>query len=202
MDGRDSDYNSGLEFVRKIQQKIEEYGIGEIASISGRFYAMDRDFNWQRTALAYRAIIGGEAENYFDDPIEAISNSYENGIYDEEFVPIVIIKRKKPVGPVRNGDSVIFFNFRADRIRQIFKAFVLPGFNKFPREYLDGLFVVAMVNYEKNLPYSVAFTEQIIQTSLAKAISQEDLKQLQVAEIEKNTNLNFFFNGRKKRGHS
>ncbi|MFA5029426.1 MAG: 2,3-bisphosphoglycerate-independent phosphoglycerate mutase [Patescibacteria group bacterium] len=195
LDGRDMPYNSGIDFINKIQQKIAEYKIGQIASISGRFYAMDRDNHWERIILAYNAMVKGEAENKFTDPLKAVQSSYDKKIYDEEFVPTVIIKNNSPVGTIKAGDSVIFFNFRSDRAREITKAFVLPGFEKFPRQYLKDLYFVSMTEYEKELPVEVAFPPENITEPLAKVIAAAGLKQLHIAETEKYAHVTFFFNG-------
>ncbi len=195
LDGRDMPYNSGIEFVRKIQAKIEEIGVGQIATISGRFYAMDRDNHWERTEVAYRAIAQGQAEKTFTDPIQAVEASYAAKVFDEEFVPVVIVKGQKPLTSVKAGDSLVFFNFRADRARQITKAFVLPGLEKFQREYIHNLYYVTMTEYEKDIPVEVAFPPEVINQPLAKVISDVRLKQLHIAETEKYAHVTFFFNG-------
>lgn len=195
LDGRDMPFNSGIDFIKKIQQKTEEHGIGRIASISGRFYAMDRDNHWERIVLAYNAIALGKAESVSDDPLQAVQVSYDRKVYDEEFVPTVITSGGKPVATVTPGDAMIFFNFRADRARQITKAFVLPGFEKFPREYIRDLDFISMTEYEKDLPLEVAFPPELVEEPLAKIIADAGLKQLHIAETEKYAHVTFFFNG-------
>lgn len=195
LDGRDVMYNSGLEFVKGLQEKIKEYKRGEIATISGRFYALDRDNRWDRIEKAYRAMAEGQAENYYDDPLQAIQDSYEKKVYDEEFIPVVIGKKNKPVGLVKEGDAVIFFNFRPDRARELTKAFVLPGFAKFERHYLRDLVFVTMAEYEKELPVEVAFPPRVVHDCLAEAISKAGLKQFHIAETEKYAHITFFLNG-------
>ncbi len=195
LDGRDTKFDNGIEAVKKLIDKMEELKRGEIASISGRFYAMDRDNQWDRTEKAYRAIVEGKAENYFSDPIKAISASYEKKVYDEEFIPVVIGKENKPKAVVQNGDAVIFFNFRPDRARQLTKAFVLPGFNKFERNYIKDLFFVTMTEYEKELPITTAFPPQVVHNSLAEVLSKAGLKQLHIAETQKYAHVTFFLNG-------
>jgi 2,3-bisphosphoglycerate-independent phosphoglycerate mutase len=195
LDGRDMPFNSGVDFIKKIQQKSQELGVGKIATMSGRFYAMDRDNHWERIVLAYNAMVKGEAESTAEDPVAAIEASYAKKVYDEEFVPTVITTGGKPTGVVKDGDAVIFFNFRADRARQIAKAFVLPGFEKFPREYLKDLYFVTMTEYEKDLPLEVAFPPETVEEPLAKVIADAGLKQLHVAETEKYAHVTFFFNG-------
>lgn len=195
LDGRDMPYNSGIDFIQKIKIKSEELKIGKIASLSGRFYAMDRDNHWERVELAFRAMVDGESEEYFEDPIEAIETSYEKKIYDEEFIPTVITEKGKPITNIKEGDAIIFFNFRADRAREISKAITLPGFEKFERNYLRNLFFVAMTEYEKDLPLEVAFSPETIENPLAKVISEAGLTQLHIAETEKYAHVTFFFNG-------
>lgn len=196
LDGRDAIYNSGLGFVKKLQQQIKEIKIGEIASISGRFYAMDRDNHWERTQLAYEAIVNGKAKEKSHHPLDAITQSYERQVYDEQFVPVVIVDQDdQPVGRVKPEDSVVFFNFRADRARQLTKAFVLPGFDKFSREYLPDIYFVAMMEYEKDLPVEVAFTAERSEYPLARVISEAGLRQFHVAETEKYVHVTYFFNG-------
>ncbi|MFH1457189.1 MAG: 2,3-bisphosphoglycerate-independent phosphoglycerate mutase [Patescibacteria group bacterium] len=191
LDGRDMAYNSGLELIESLEHKMKEIGIGKIATISGRFWSMDRDNRWDRTEKAYNAIALGDAENFFSDPLEAVKVSYSNKKYDEEMEPVIINKTK-----IISDDSVIFFNFRPDRARQLTKAFVLPGFDKFKREvYLQGLFFVTMTQYEKNLSVSVAFPPDFVEYPLARILSENDLKQLHVSETEKYAHVTYFFNG-------
>jgi len=198
LDGRDTEYNSGLRFVKELQKKFKQIGIGKIATISGRFYAMDRDNNWDRVEKTYQAMAQGRSSEFFDDPIKAIESAYNNKVFDEQCVPIVITEDNQPIGLVKDGDSLIFLNFRADRAREITKAFILPGFEKFPREYIKDLVFVAMTEYEKNLPMAIAFPPEEINTPLAKVISQAGLKQLHIAETEKYAHVTFFFNGGKE----
>lgn len=196
LDGRDTIYNSGIEFISKLQEKIKEYKVGEIATLSGRFYAMDRDNRWDRTLKAYRAIVEGKSDEYFSDPIKAIENSYKKGVYDEEFVPTVITKYQRPIAQVKENDAVIFFNYRADRARQLTKAFVLKDFDKFERaNFFPKLFFATMTEYEKGLPVKIIFSPEEIKTCLAKVLSEAGLKQLHIAETEKYAHVTFFFNG-------
>ncbi|MFA4871951.1 MAG: 2,3-bisphosphoglycerate-independent phosphoglycerate mutase [Patescibacteria group bacterium] len=196
LDGRDMPYNSGLDLIKKLQEKIKNYKIGQIATISGRFYALDRDNHWERIVLAYKAMVRGESEEKFSDPVEAIQASYDKKIYDEEFVPTAIFNgNNEPVATVKAGDSVIFFNFRSDRARELTKAFVLPGFEKFPCGYLKDLYFVTMTEYEKDLPVEVAYPTELINEPIAKVISENKLKQLHIAETEKYAHVTFFFNG-------
>ncbi len=196
LDGRDTIYNSGEGFVKKLQAKIKEYGVGKIATLSGRFYAMDRDNRWDRTEKAYRAIAEGKSEEYFSDPLEAIRASYEKEVFDEEFVPVVIVERRKPVAVLEENDAIIFFNYRADRAREMTKAFVLENFDKFQRDnFFPNLFFATMTEYERGLPVKVVFSPEEIKICLAKVLSDAGLKQLHIAETEKYAHVTFFFNG-------
>ncbi len=197
LDGRDTIYNAGIDFITALQQKMSELGVGRIASLSGRYYAMDRDNRWDRVAKAYNAIALGEGEKA-EDPVEAIKASYAKEVYDEEFVPTVIVKGGQPTGAVKENDAVIFFNFRPDRTREIVKAFVLPDFDKFERKKAGNLFAVTMAEYEAGLPVEAAFPPEKIQMCLAEVLSQAGLKQLHIAETEKYAHVTFFLNGTKE----
>jgi len=198
LDGRDTPYNSGINFIKDIERSIAEYKIGKIASLSGRFYAMDRDNHWDRIEKAYLAISEGKG-NKCTDAVKAIEASYQKKIYDEEFIPTVITQDNKPVAKVEDKDAIIFFNFRPDRARQITKAFVLPGFNKFNRKkYLNKLFFACFTEYEKNLPVEIVFLPKKINNTLGDIISYANLKQLRIAETEKYAHVTYFFNGGKE----
>lgn len=195
LDGRDSTFNSGKDFIGLLTEKIKEYNVGEIATLSGRYYAMDRDNRWDRTEKAYRAMVHGVADAYASDPLQAITDSYAQEVYDEEFVPTVIGKEGKPTTTIGQGDAVIFFNFRPDRARQLTQAFVLPSFPKFQRELIPNLFFVTMAEYEKELPVTVAFPPVVIHNCLAEVISKAGLTQFHIAETEKYAHITFFLNG-------
>ncbi|MDD5341048.1 MAG: 2,3-bisphosphoglycerate-independent phosphoglycerate mutase [Patescibacteria group bacterium] len=197
LDGRDSIYNTGKGFVEELLNKIKELRVNaKIADISGRFYAMDRDNHWERTEKAFNAMVKGESDEKFEDPIKAVESSYKKKVYDEEFVPAVITKKGKPVGLIEDKDAVIFFNFRADRARQISEAFILPEFDKFPRPDFSKLFFVGMTQYDKDLPLDAfAFAPIEIKKPLAKILSDAGLKQLHIAETEKYAHVTYFFNG-------
>lgn len=198
LDGRDTSYNSGENFIKDIERNISEYEIGEISTVSGRFYAMDRNNNWDRIAKAYVAMVKGEG-NKNDNPVNAIEESYKNKIFDEEFYPTVIIKNNKPVGLIENDDAVIFFNFRSDRARQITKAMVLPGFDKFAGwQYIHNLCFVSFTQYDKNLPVEPAYMPLEIKNTLSEVIAINKLKQLHIAETEKYAHVTYFFNGGKE----
>lgn len=195
LDGRDALFNGGLESVKKLQAQMTKLKVGKIASISGRFYAMDRDNHWDRIEKSYRAIVEGKSDEVFDNPLKAIESSYAKQIYDEQFIPVAIQEKKQPVATVGDKDAVIFFNFRADRARQLTKAFVLPGFDKFSRKYFPNLYFVTMSEYEKDLPVHIAYPPQIVKNCLAEAISKAGLKQFHIAETEKYAHITFFLNG-------
>lgn len=199
LDGRDTQKDKGLDFIAQLEKKISEINLGTIASLSGRYYAMDRDNRWDREEKAFMAIANGTSDRRSDDPKTAIKKAYSEKNYDEEFLPTVIMKNGKPVATIEDKDAVIFFNFRADRARQITAAFTLPGFDKFDRkkEYKDLVFVT-MTEYEKNLPVDVAFPPSTIQSPLAKIIQDNHMTQLHVAETEKYAHVTFFFNGGKE----
>ncbi|MFA6512452.1 MAG: 2,3-bisphosphoglycerate-independent phosphoglycerate mutase [Patescibacteria group bacterium] len=198
LDGRDTAHNSGRGFIEQLIKKTQELGVGEIATLSGRFYAMDRDHRWDRIEKAYNAMTKGEGEKALD-PLVAIDASYEKEVYDEAFHPTVITKEDgTPRGLIKEGDAVLFFNYRNDRARQLTQALVLPGFEKFPRAYLSDLFLVTMTEYEKNLPVTVAFPPQEVTMPLARVISDLGLTQLHIAETEKYAHVTFFFNGGKE----
>ena len=198
LDGRDTGYNSGLEYVRDLERVMKRLGTGSIATISGRYYAMDRDNNWDRIAKAYWAMAKGEAAATFASAEEAINASYANKVYDEEFAP-AIIKGPQADGTsrIQAGDSAIFFNYRPDRARQLAKAFVLPTFAKFERPAISNLKFVTLTEYEPDLPLTVAFKKEIVEEPLGAVWSAANLKQLHIAETEKYAHATYFFNGGK-----
>lgn len=196
LDGRDTPRESAINFIGKLESKIKELKLGKIATLSGRFYAMDRDNRWPRVAKAYKAMTEGKAERYATNITKAIEDSYEKENYDEEFIPTVILESKKPIAVVKDNDAVVFFNFRPDRARELTKAFVLPGFEKFSRpQYLSNLFFVTMTEYDKDLPVVIAFSPEYVVNPLAKVISDAGLKQLHITETEKYAHVTYFFNG-------
>lgn len=198
LDGRDTTFNAGLDFVGAVLDRMKKNGVGKIATLSGRFYAMDRDNRWDRVEKAYRAMADGVSDAMAEDPLEVLKGSYDKKVYDEEFVPTVIVENGAPVGKLEDGDAVIFFNFRPDRAREITKAFALPSFDKFERTYMRDLMFVTMTEYEKDLPLTVAFPPEPIGSCLAKAVSDADMKQLHIAETEKYAHVTFFLNGMKE----
>ncbi len=194
LDGRDTIYNSAGGFIKELEAKMAEVKIGKIASLAGRYYAMDRDNRWDRIQQAYDAIVLGKGEQT-EKAGDAIEASYAKGIYDEQFVPTVVVKNGQLLTTVTSGDAVIFFNFRSDRARELTKAFVLLSFDKFSREYIRDLFFATFTEYEKDLPVEVAYPPQIVETCLARLVSDAGMKQLHIAETEKYAHVTFFLNG-------
>lgn len=194
-DGRDSSPTSGLQIISDIQTKTAQIGAGRIASVMGRYWAMDRDKRWERTQRAYRSLVFGEGVSVLD-PKAAVENSYQKNVTDEFIEPTLITFENNQKVTIGQGDSVIFFNFRPDRARQLTKAFVLPVFTEFSRgEQVEDLNFVTMTEYEKGLPVSVAFPHQEINQPLAKVISDHLLKQLHIGESEKYAHVTYFING-------
>ncbi len=191
LDGRDVPPTIGKEHVRELEEKIKFIGVGKIASVSGRYYSMDRDQRWERTELAYRAMVDGEGVQS-QDPIDAIAKSYEEGVNDEFILPTVIDEE----GCVEEGDSLIFFNFRPDRARQLTRAFVDKDFKGFKRERIENLFFVTMTQYDKTIEdVNVVFKASLPENTLGEYISGLGLNQLRIAETEKYAHVTFFFNG-------
>ncbi len=195
LDGRDTIFNTAGDFIKALQSKIKEIGVGKIASLSGRYYAMDRDNRWDRIEKAYRAMVEGKASTYAKDPLKAIKESYAKEVYDEEFVPTVIGEEGEPTAMVQDGDAVIYFNFRPDRARQLTEAFVLPSFAKFDRPRIKDFEFVTMTEYEKEIPVTVAYPPNVVHHCLAEVISDKGLKQYHIAETEKYAHITFFLNG-------
>jgi len=194
LDGRDTIFNSAQGFMAEVESKMAELKVGALATLSGRYYAMDRDNRWDRIQKAYDAMVKGEGAKA-GSAAEAIEKSYAAGVYDEEFIPTVIERNGTPVSTVKDGDSLIFFNFRPDRARELTKAFALPSFDKFPVSSFKDLDFVTMTEYEKDLPVEVAFPPQLVETCLARVISDAGLRQLHIAETEKYAHVTFFLNG-------
>jgi 2,3-bisphosphoglycerate-independent phosphoglycerate mutase len=201
MDGRDTPPHSGREFVKQLQHKMRELGVGEIATLVGRYYAMDRDNRWERIELAYRAMVHGEAPTRTDDPVAALSKSYEQDVTDEFIKPIVVTKgtgdSAKPVGLIHDEDAVIFFNFRADRARQMTYALAAPDFDKFADpQRPKNLFFVATTQYDKNWPWlKYVIAPEKLEQILAQVFAELDYKNLRCAETEKYAHVTYFFNG-------
>jgi len=193
-DGRDVPPTSGVEYMRQLVDKTKEIGAGKVATIAGRFYAMDRDNAWDRVEKAYDALVKGEGiqEN---DPVEAIEHSYANGVTDEFIIPTVVDKN----GMIEEGDSVIMFNFRPDRARQITRTFVDPEFKGFEREYFKVNYV-CMAQYDASMPnVTVAYPPEQLHMTFGEYISKLGMTQLRIAETQKYAHVTFFFNGGEER---
>ncbi|KAJ50392.1 2,3-bisphosphoglycerate-independent phosphoglycerate mutase [Clostridium tetanomorphum] len=194
LDGRDVPPSSAKIFICEIEQYMKELGIGEIATVSGRYYAMDRDKRWERTNLAYNAMVLGEGE-FANSAIEAVDKSYNDNKTDEFVLPTVILKDEHPIGKIKSGDSVVFFNFRPDRARQITRALNDKVFDGFKRETLNLNFVT-MTQYDKTIEnVNIAYKPETYNNTLGEYISKLGLKQLRIAETEKYAHVTFFFNG-------
>ncbi|MCK9329396.1 MAG: 2,3-bisphosphoglycerate-independent phosphoglycerate mutase [Candidatus Cloacimonetes bacterium] len=202
MDGRDTLPHSGIDFIKEYQkhicklQKSTNSNIGDIASISGRYYAMDRDNRWERINKAYDALVFGKG-NISTDPVLCISESYTNDITDEFIIPTVIQKDNKPKAVISDNDSIIFFNFRSDRPRELTRSFIFDDFREFPVKKFQNLKYVTMTEYDIKFDkyVEVAFRTQKLENILGQVIQDNNLCQLRLAETEKYAHVTFFFNG-------
>ena len=192
LDGRDVPPSSGKQYVAECVEKMREIGVGEIATVMGRYYAMDRDNRWDRVGKAYAAMAYGEGTRC-PDPVKAVEDSYQAGVTDEFVIPAVCAENAQ----IKAGDSVIFYNFRPDRAREITRAFVDPDFTGFPRK--NGFFpvhFVCMTQYDATMPnVDVAFRPESLKNTFGEYISSKGLTQLRIAETEKYAHVTFFFNG-------
>ena len=195
LDGRDTLPKSALGFMQVLVDQIRKIGSpAKIASVSGRYYAMDRDRRWDRTELAYRAIVLGEGTPV-TDPLDAIRKAYESGKTDEFMLPVVVTENGKSVAPIRDGDAVICFNYRSDRMRQIVRALIDPGFDGFDVSPMPKLAVTTLTNYDKTFDVPVAFAPTSMARILAEVLSSRGLAMLKTAETEKYPHVTYFFNG-------
>jgi len=194
LDGRDVPPSSGKDFVAELAQKLEEIGVGKIATVMGRYYAMDRDNRWDRVEKAYNAMVKGEGETAACG-VCAVASSYEKEVTDEFVIPTVIVEDGKPVGVISENDSVVFANFRPDRAREITRTIVDEDFSGFSRKFFKTYFV-CMTQYDKTMPnVDVAFKPQVLTNTLGEYLSLKGKKQLRIAETEKYAHVTFFFNG-------
>jgi 2,3-bisphosphoglycerate-independent phosphoglycerate mutase len=195
LDGRDTPPESAYKYIAMMQEKCAEIGVGEIASLCGRYYAMDRDKRWDRIERAYKMLVNGEGRQA-TDPIAAIKQSYERGLTDEFVDPIVRMREDgAPVGTIQDGDSVIFFNFRADRARQITSALAVPGFDEFPIPNRPHPHFVCFAVYDKTYPLPVAFPPEQPRNILAEVFAGLGVTNFRLAETEKYAHVTYFFNG-------
>ena len=195
LDGRDTPPESAKGFVAALAAKMQEIGVGEIATLSGRYYAMDRDNNYNRVEIAYKALTEGIGETG-TDPVEAMQASYDKGVTDEFVIPTVILKDGAPVATIRDHDSIIFFNFRPDRAREITRAFCDDEFKGFPRTRLQDLLYVCFKDYDETIPNKeIAFKKEELTNTFGQWLAANGLKQARIAETEKYAHVTFFFNG-------
>src|SRR5216683_2480858 len=205
-DGRDTSPTGGIEFIKQLQARAGEIGgahAAKVATVSGRYYAMDRDNRWDRTGMTYFAMTRGEGQ-HANSAVEAIQQSYDKGITDEFIISTVIIEDNHPVAVVKAGDALIHYNFRPDRARQLTKAFVMKElppqaegkFNRGPR--IENLQYVMMTEYEAGLDAAVAFRADEVEMPIARVISEQGLKQFHTAETEKYAHVTYFINGRRE----
>ncbi len=195
LDGRDTPPESADKYVAMMQDKCSEIGVGEIATLVGRYYAMDRDKRWERIERAYRMLVHGEGERA-TDPLAAIRKSYERKVTDEFVEPIVMTRTDgHPVATIQDGDSIIFFNFRADRARQITSAIAVPGFDEFPTANRPHTHFVCFAVYDKTYPLPVAFPPEQPRNILADVFAVNEIENFRLAETEKYAHVTYFFNG-------
>ena len=195
MDGRDTAPTSGEGYVAKLEEKMKEKGVGKIASLSGRFYAMDRDKRWQRVQKAYDAMVNGKGEKA-TSAIQAVEASYQKEVFDEFIEPTVIYNQDAPVATIGKHDSVLCFNFRPDRAREITRTLVDKHFNEFETKKDLDLYYVCMTPYDETLEnVEIAFKKEALENTFGEYISKHGLKQLRIAETEKYAHVTFFFNG-------
>ena len=194
MDGRDTPPTSGESYIMKLEEKMKEKNVGKIATISGRFYAMDRDKRWNRIEKAYNALVNGEGIKA-TSAITAIEGSYQKEVFDEFVEPTVICQNGEPVAKIEENDSVIFFNFRPDRAREITRAIVDKEFKEFETRKIN-LNYVCFTQYDETMPnVKIAFKPETLKNTFGEYISNKGLTQLRIAETEKYAHVTFFFNG-------
>lgn len=191
LDGRDTPPRSAKKYLQKLKQVLDRLNFGQIASLSGRYYAMDRDKRWERTSLAYQTLVLGQGRKA-KNALEALEQAYQQGENDEFVVPTFI---EGSNGTLEDGDGVIFFNFRADRVRQICQALFDAQFSFFERKKFPLLHIITMTQYEKDFPLPVIFPPIEMKNILGEVVSKLGLKQLRIAETEKYAHVTYFFNG-------
>ena len=195
LDGRDTPPLSAETYVAELQEKMKEKGIGKIATLSGRFYSMDRDKRWERVKKCYDALVNGEG-NKAGDAIKAIEDSYQKEVFDEFVEPTVIVNSNdEPIAKIEENDSVIFFNFRPDRAREITRAIVDPEFDGFETKKIKTYYV-CFTSYDETMPnVQVAFKKEPLKNTFGEVLAKNGRTQLRIAETEKYAHVTFFFNG-------
>jgi len=197
LDGRDVGPQTALQYINELNEKLEEYGVGEIATISGRYYSMDRDKRWERVEKAYRAMVYGEGPTY-RSAAQCVEDSYKHGIYDEFVLPSVMVREDgSPIATIRDEDAIIFYNFRPDRAIQISNTFTNEDFRSFDRgpKHPKNLFFVCLTHFSETVKGYVAFKPTNLDNTLGEVLSQNGLKQLRIAETEKYPHVTFFISG-------
>jgi 2,3-bisphosphoglycerate-independent phosphoglycerate mutase len=197
LDGRDVGPQTAPTYIQQTMDKLKEYGVGEIATISGRYYSMDRDKRWERVEKSYRAMVYGEGPAY-TNPLEVVEDSYSHGIFDEFVIPSVITKEDgKPVATIQDNDAVIFYNFRPDRAIQISNTFTNEDFRSFDRgeKHPKHLHFVCLTHFSESVDGYVAFKPSNLDNTLGEVLAQNNLKQLRIAETEKYPHVTFFMSG-------
>lgn len=213
MDGRDTLPTSGLGYLEELQQKIAEYGVGRIASVSGRYFAMDRDLRWEKERKAFDAMVTGKAHHVYGEPLQRVRESYNNGVTDEFVEPFVVVDQQgNPVGPIKDGDAVICFNYRADRVRQATRmlarnsGLAADGGKSLPKsdeldaeiprhETPSNLHFVTMTQYDPKYTLPMVIPPESMDNLLANVMAKYELRNLRVAETEKYAHVTYFFNG-------
>lgn len=199
MDGRDTSPTAGKEYIRELLEKFREYGIGKLSTIVGRYYAMDRDKRWERIEKAYRAMVYGEGR-LTSEPVKAVEESYQEEVTDEFIKPIVVSGDGNPLSRrIKEKDVGLFFNFRADRARQLSYVLSEKDFKEFDKGNSLVIPLVTLTQYDENLKTPVAFPPIKLRNILAEVLSNKGLKQLRIAETEKYAHVTFFFNGGEER---
>lgn len=197
LDGRDVGPQTAKIFIKQTEEKMKEYGVGEFATISGRYYSMDRDNRWERVEKSYRAMVYGEGPTY-TNALECVEDSYEKGIYDEFVLPSVITRENgEPVATIKTDDAVIFYNFRPDRAIQISNTFTNKDFRSFDRgdKHPEHLYFVCLTHFSESVDGYVAFKSVGMDNTLGEVLSQNGLTQLRIAETEKYPHVTFFMSG-------
>jgi len=194
-DGRDTSPTGGIRYLKQLLDVMAHVATGQIATVVGRYYAMDRDKRWERTRQAYEAMVLGHAPTMVTSPLTAVEDSYRNGVTDEFIKPIVMVDANgNAIGPIRDGDSVVFFNFRADRARQITRAIALDDFDGFERPQRRRVHCVTMTQYDKTFGLPIVFEPQTFNGNLADVLAEHKRTNLRLAETEKYAHVTYFFN--------
>ena len=196
LDGRDTSPTSAVDYLKELESKMKEIGVGKVATLAGRYYAMDRDNRWDRVEKAYDAVVNGKG-NSFKTVQKAIETSYEAQEFDEFVKPIVIVDdEQEPVAKISENDSVVYFNFRPDRARELTKAITMPDFTEFETKKLNNIYFVTMTKYDEVLKnVEIAYKPENLKNTFGEYISKLGYTQLRIAETEKYAHVTFFFNG-------